>query len=286
MFAVEVSDQIMIAHSFRGEVFGPAQELHGATFVVRAAFLSEQLDPNGIVVDIGCAHEVLKAALAPLNYAISTTLPQFKGINTTTEFLTKLCVRSARRCGARRRARPRRRASSRRSASRSRNRRPRAPGTRRRCGEGGRRSRCRAISRRRPAAMPMTGASSRSCAALGWQVEVLESARAFRVRRRTCAPGAGAQLRGAAGRAADRDRRAGVRRAAGGGRRRCSDATPLVALVHHPLALETGLSADAKPRRCARANARRWPAPAHVDRHQRRRPRGCSSPTTACRPSA
>jgi 6-pyruvoyl-tetrahydropterin synthase len=89
LYAVEVSDQIMIAHSFRGAVFGPAQELHGATFVVRAAFLSEQLDENGIVVDIGRAHDVLKAALAPLNYRNLDGLPQFKGVNTTTEFLTR-----------------------------------------------------------------------------------------------------------------------------------------------------------------------------------------------------
>ena len=89
MFAVEVSDQIMIAHSFRGAVFGPAQELHGATFVVRAAFISEQLDQNGIVVDIGLATDVLKATLKPLNYKNLDALPQFKGVNTTTEFLTK-----------------------------------------------------------------------------------------------------------------------------------------------------------------------------------------------------
>ena len=89
MFAVEVSDQIMIAHSFRGAVFGPAQELHGATFVVRAAFMSDELDPNGIVIDIGRAHEALKAALAPLNYRNLDALPQFAGINTTTEFVTK-----------------------------------------------------------------------------------------------------------------------------------------------------------------------------------------------------
>ena len=89
MYAVEVSDQIMIAHSFRGAVFGPAQELHGATFVVRAAFLADRLDENGIVVDIGRAHEVLKAALAPLNYKNLDGLPQFKGTNTTTEFLTR-----------------------------------------------------------------------------------------------------------------------------------------------------------------------------------------------------
>lgn len=89
MFAVEVSDQIMIAHSFRGAVFGPAQELHGATFVVRAAFVAERLDHNGIVVDIGLAGDVLKAMLKPLNYKNLDTLPQFAGVNTTTEFLTK-----------------------------------------------------------------------------------------------------------------------------------------------------------------------------------------------------
>jgi 6-pyruvoyl-tetrahydropterin synthase len=89
VYSVEVSGQIMIAHSFRGEVFGPAQALHGATFVVRAAFLAERLDGNGIVVDIGRAHEVLDAALKPLNYRNLDDLPQFKGVNTTTEFLTK-----------------------------------------------------------------------------------------------------------------------------------------------------------------------------------------------------
>ena len=89
MYAVEVSGQMLIAHSFRGEVFGPAQELHGATFVVRAAFLAERLDDNGIVVDIGRAHEVLDTALKPLNYRNLDGLPQFKGVNTTTEFLTK-----------------------------------------------------------------------------------------------------------------------------------------------------------------------------------------------------
>jgi 6-pyruvoyl-tetrahydropterin synthase len=89
VFAVEVSDQIMIAHSFRGAVFGPAQQLHGATFVVRAAFMSDRLDDNGIVVDIGRAQEVLKATLGPLNYRNLDDLPQFKGVNTTTEFVTK-----------------------------------------------------------------------------------------------------------------------------------------------------------------------------------------------------
>ena len=89
MFAVEVRDHIMIAHSFRGEVFGPAQALHGATFVVDAAFFSDALDANGIVIDIGRAHEALKAALAPLNYRNLDELAGFKGANTTTEFLTK-----------------------------------------------------------------------------------------------------------------------------------------------------------------------------------------------------
>jgi 6-pyruvoyl-tetrahydropterin synthase len=89
VFAVEVSDHIMIAHSFRGAVFGPAQALHGATFVVNVAFLAEQLDANGIVVDIGRANDVLKAVLEPLKYQNLDAMPQFKGVNTTTEFLTK-----------------------------------------------------------------------------------------------------------------------------------------------------------------------------------------------------
>jgi 6-pyruvoyl-tetrahydropterin synthase len=89
VFAVEVSDQIMIAHSFRGEIFGPAQKMHGATFVIRVAFFAEALDQHGIVVDIARAHEVLKEALAPLNYRNLDDVPQFRGTNTTTEFLTK-----------------------------------------------------------------------------------------------------------------------------------------------------------------------------------------------------
>jgi 6-pyruvoyl-tetrahydropterin synthase len=89
LFAVEVRDHVMIAHSFRGDVFGPAQALHGATFVVDAAFLSETLDANGIVVDIGRAHEALKAILAPLNYRNLDEVEEFKGFNTTTEYLTK-----------------------------------------------------------------------------------------------------------------------------------------------------------------------------------------------------
>src|SRR5260370_7500646 len=79
----------MIAHSFRGEVFGPAQKVHGATFVIRVAFLADELDAHGIVVDIARAHDVLKEALAPLNYRNLDELPQFKGTNPTTEFLTR-----------------------------------------------------------------------------------------------------------------------------------------------------------------------------------------------------
>jgi len=89
LFAVEVRDHVMIAHSFRGAVFGPAQALHGATFVVDAAFIADQLDANGIVVDIGRAHAVLKSILAPINYQNLDALADFKGVNTTTEFLTK-----------------------------------------------------------------------------------------------------------------------------------------------------------------------------------------------------
>ena len=89
MFAVEVRDHVMIAHSFRGQIFGLAQALHGATFVIDAAFLAETLDPNGIVIDIGRAHEALKSVLAPLNFVNLDAIPEFKGVNTTTEFLTK-----------------------------------------------------------------------------------------------------------------------------------------------------------------------------------------------------
>ena len=79
----------MIAHSFRGAVFGPAQALHGATFVVDAAFIADALDANGIVVDIGRALDTLKEVLQPLNYKNLDEVPAFKGKNTTTEFLTK-----------------------------------------------------------------------------------------------------------------------------------------------------------------------------------------------------
>ncbi len=89
MFAVEVRDHIMIAHSFKGTVFGPAQALHGATFVVDATFMAETLDENGIVIDIGRAHDALKAVLGPLNYRNLDALPAFAGRNTTTEVLAR-----------------------------------------------------------------------------------------------------------------------------------------------------------------------------------------------------
>ncbi len=89
MYAVEVREHIMIAHSFRGALFGPAQALHGATFVVDVAFFREELTAEGVVVDIGRAHEALKATLAPLNYRNLDELPQFSGQNTTTEFLAR-----------------------------------------------------------------------------------------------------------------------------------------------------------------------------------------------------
>jgi len=89
LFTVEVRDHIMIAHSFRGTVFGPAQALHGATFVVDAAFIADALDTNGIVIDIGRAHDALRGVLAQLNYRNLDELLEFKGINTTTEFLSK-----------------------------------------------------------------------------------------------------------------------------------------------------------------------------------------------------
>jgi len=89
VYAVEVRDHIMIAHSFKGAVFGPAQALHGATFVIDAAIMADTLDANGIVVDIGRAHEVLKAVLEPLNYKNLDTIPELAGKNTTTEVLTR-----------------------------------------------------------------------------------------------------------------------------------------------------------------------------------------------------
>ena len=89
MFAVEVREHIMIAHSLKGAVFGPAQNLHGATFVVDVAFLRATLTADNIVVDIGLATEALRTILRPLNYANLDTLPDLQGQVTTTEFLCR-----------------------------------------------------------------------------------------------------------------------------------------------------------------------------------------------------
>ena len=89
MYSVTVRDHIMIAHSFRGEVFGPAQNLHGATFVVDVEFRSQQLDENGIVIDIGRASEAVRAILAEMNYRNLDEDPSFEGRNTTTEVLAR-----------------------------------------------------------------------------------------------------------------------------------------------------------------------------------------------------
>ena len=87
MFAVEVRDHVMIAHSLPSPVFGPAQGMHGATFVVDAAFYTADLDENGLVVDIGLVTEALAQTLAPLRYTNLDEVPAFKGKITTTEFL-------------------------------------------------------------------------------------------------------------------------------------------------------------------------------------------------------
>lgn len=90
MYSVSVRDHVMIAHSFRGEVFGPAQRLHGATYVVDVEFRRPELDADGLVVDIGRALEALRAVLAPLGYRNLDDDPAFTGRNTTTEFLARV----------------------------------------------------------------------------------------------------------------------------------------------------------------------------------------------------
>ncbi len=87
MFAVEVRDHIMIAHSFASPLFGPAQNMHGATFTVDAAFYTEDIDQHGLVVDIGLATEILTDVLAPLKFQNLDEMPEFAGKFTTTEFL-------------------------------------------------------------------------------------------------------------------------------------------------------------------------------------------------------
>ncbi len=90
MFSVTVRDHMMIAHSFRGDVFGPAQRLHGATYVVDATFRRAALDADNIVVDIGRATELLHEVLAELTYRNLDEIPEFSGVNTSTEMLAKL----------------------------------------------------------------------------------------------------------------------------------------------------------------------------------------------------
>ena len=90
MFSVTVRDHMMIAHSFRGEVFGPARRLHGATFVVDATFQGESLDADNIVVDIGRAAEELHSVVGDLSYRNLDDEPAFAGMNTSTEALARV----------------------------------------------------------------------------------------------------------------------------------------------------------------------------------------------------
>jgi 6-pyruvoyltetrahydropterin/6-carboxytetrahydropterin synthase len=90
MYTVLVRDHMMIAHSFKGEVFGPAQRLHGATYVVDVEFKRRDVDADGIVVDIGRATETLRKVLGELNFRNLDEVPEFAGRNTTTEFLAKV----------------------------------------------------------------------------------------------------------------------------------------------------------------------------------------------------
>jgi len=90
VFSVTVRDHIMVAHTLRGDVFGPAQQLHGATYVVDATFRRRELDTDGIVVDIGRATEELRAMLADLTYRNLDDEPAFAGMNTTTEALAQV----------------------------------------------------------------------------------------------------------------------------------------------------------------------------------------------------
>jgi 6-pyruvoyl-tetrahydropterin synthase len=90
VFSVTVRDHMMVAHSFQGEVFGPAQRLHGATFIVDATFRRPDLDDDGIVVDIGRATEELAAVVGELNYRNLDDEPSLEGSNTTTEVLARV----------------------------------------------------------------------------------------------------------------------------------------------------------------------------------------------------
>jgi 6-pyruvoyltetrahydropterin/6-carboxytetrahydropterin synthase len=106
VFHVGVSDHILVAHSLRGDTFGPAQRLHGATYEVRAELFAADLDPDQIVIDIGFFQGALQQSIAPLNYQNLDSLPELEGENTTTEFLARwihgqLAARLGGRSGAR-----------------------------------------------------------------------------------------------------------------------------------------------------------------------------------------
>ena len=90
MYALTVRDHIMIAHSFKGEVFGPAQRLHGATYLIDACFKRSELDADALVVDIGLASAALRSVLAGLNFRNLVGAPAFAGKNTTTEFMARV----------------------------------------------------------------------------------------------------------------------------------------------------------------------------------------------------
>jgi 6-pyruvoyl-tetrahydropterin synthase len=89
MYSVEVRDHVMIAHSLKGDVFGPAQKLHGATYVADICFMRPELDANDIVVDIGLASDVVKETLARINYSNLDDHPEFKGKRSTTEAVAR-----------------------------------------------------------------------------------------------------------------------------------------------------------------------------------------------------
>ena len=243
MYAVEVRDHIMIAHSFKGALFGPAQALHGATFVVDVAFFREELTADGVVVDIGRAHEALKATLAPLNYQNLDELPRASPARTP-------------------------RPSSCAGTSSTPWRRPPAPGALGPGSEGVERIRvtlhesaCGAGLVRRP------GRCLRPVFAVPGDLDAPTGGYAYARQAPGALPGCGVALRHlrlpgafphptaadlaetAAARCARRargraaDRRPRLRRHAGRAARRASG-RPLVALVHHPLGLETGLAPE------------------------------------------
>ncbi|WP_372368375.1 6-pyruvoyl tetrahydropterin synthase family protein [Candidatus Uabimicrobium sp. HlEnr_7] len=89
MFSVGVREHILIAHSLKGDIFGPAQNMHGCTYVVDVEFIAEKLDENGIVIDMGIAGQIVKDVLQEINYQNLDEIEKFKGKNTTTEFLAQ-----------------------------------------------------------------------------------------------------------------------------------------------------------------------------------------------------